>query len=230
MDPIFRQSILITFVFVAGTVTLTFVSGLFLASLLNQDLKGIGVVRSLIMIPMAISPLAVALMFKIELQQEIGIIAYALKSYLNYLFLPLLDPLLALGMIIAIDAWQWTPLVALVLLAGLKGIPTDIIEAAKLDCRSSLQIFRYITLPSLKYPIILTLLIRTMDSFKVFDIVYILTGGGPFRSTEVASYWIYKVGLKFLRIGYASALTYILLIILTILASLSIKGILKRGM
>jgi len=228
-DPTFQSSILTTLEFVGGAVSVEFFLGLILALLLNQDLKGIGIVRSVVMIPMAIAPIGVALMFKIELQQEIGIISYILKTYFNYLFLPLTDPYQALGLLIAVDAWQWIPFVALVLLAGLRSLSTEIVEAAKIDCASSLQIFRYITLPNLKYQITVILLIRTMDAFKVFDIVYILTGGGPDISTQVASYWIYKVGMRFLEIGKASALSYVLLLIIIVISNLYIKYALKRG-
>ena len=228
-DATFRDSLLVTFEFTALAVIASLLAGLFIAILLNQELKGIGIARSLIVIPMAIAPLAVGMMFKIETQQEIGIISWMLKYYLDVLFLPLSSTFQALTMLVLVDTWMWTPLVALVLLAGLKGIPIERLEAAKLDCQSSWQTFRYITLPSIRFQIIVVIIIRTMDAFKIFDIVYILTGGAPGTSTQVASYWIYKVAMKFLQIGKASAMTYILLIIVILISNFYIRGILKRG-
>jgi len=227
-DATFRESVLVTLEFTALAVAVQLAAGLYIALLLNQDVRGIGVARSLIMIPMAISPLAVGYIFKIETQQEIGIIAYILREYLNILFLPLTDAFQALSMLVLVDAWMWTPFVALVLLAGLRTIPVDLVEVARVDGASSLQIFRHITLPSIRFQIIVVLLIRTMDTFKIFDIVYILTGGAPGTSTQVASYWIYKVGMKFLEIGKASAMTYIMLIMVIIISTVYIKYVLRR--
>jgi multiple sugar transport system permease protein len=124
----------------------------------------------------------------------------------------------ALPAVILVDIWQWTPLIMFIFLAGIKSLPTEPYEAAIVDGASRWQSFIHITLPLLKPTLLVALLLRTMQSFKVFDIIYATTAGGPGTSTTVLNFQIYKVGLTFFNMGYAAALANILLFIVAILS------------
>jgi len=124
----------------------------------------------------------------------------------------------ALPAVMLVDIWQWTPLIMFIFLAGIKSLPTEPYEAAIVDGASRWQSFIHITLPLLKPTLLVALLLRTMQSFKVFDIIYATTAGGPGTSTTVLNFQIYKVGLTFFNMGYAAALANILLFIVAILS------------
>ena len=120
--------------------------------------------------------------------------------------------------IVLVDAWQWTPLVMLILLAGLKSLPTEPFEAARVDGAGRWASVRHLALPLLRPTIVLALLIRTMDAFKLFDVVFAMTQGGPGLTTTVLNFHIYKQGLVFFDMGYAAALSNILLAIIGVFA------------
>ena len=131
---------------------------------------------------------------------------------------PLVESGIAMPAVILVDVWQWTPLIMFIFLAGLKSLPSEPYEAAIVDGASRLQSFVYITLPLLKPTFLVALLLRTMQSFKVFDIIYATTAGGPGTETTVLNFQIYKVGMTFFDMGYAAALANILLFIVGILS------------
>ena len=139
------------------------------------------------------------------------------------------DANVALFSIMLVDIWQYTPFMMLILLAGLRSIPAEPYEAALIDGASGFTLFKYITLPLLKPAILVALLIRVIDSFKIYDLVYLLTYGGPGTATEVASFYIYLRGFKHFRISYAAALSYIILVISAVLITLLVN-IIRRGM
>jgi multiple sugar transport system permease protein len=214
-DPAATETILNTFLFVVGSVASQVVLGLGLAVLMSPETKFMRVVRGLAVIPMAIPPLVVGLVWKALLNSEFGSVAYYLKQIgLNPPrgFLGELN--LAMPTIILIDLWQWTPLLMVIFLAGLKSLPTEINEAAYVDGASRWQAFTRITLPMLAPVIFIGVLLRTMNSFKIFDVIYVSTGGGPGNATAVLNFYIYKVGLTFFDMGYASALANILLVMI----------------
>ena len=125
--------------------------------------------------------------------------------------------------IIVIDAWQWTPFVYLILLAGLQSLPLDVMEAARIDGASVWQRFWRITLPLLTPFIYIAALLRFMDAFRSFDIVFVLTGGGPADSTLLASMYVYLQGLRFFNMGYAAALSYVIVLIVMAAAYVFIR-------
>jgi multiple sugar transport system permease protein len=135
----------------------------------------------------------------------------------------LATPTSALLSVIIVDVWQWTPYIFMVLLAGLTALPREPFEAAKVGGASSWQTFRHITIPLLRPLILIVVLIRVMDAIRIFDIVFILTGGGPALSTELLSLYIYRIGFRFFRMGYACALSILLLIVTIILVNGLIK-------
>ena len=212
-----------TFVFVAGTVSIELVLGLGLALLFSGESRGMRVMRSFLIIPMALPSLVVGLVWKSLYNVDFGVIPYYLKQLgLDMGRGPLGEIKLAMPAVILIDIWQWTPLVMIIFLAGLKSLPREPYEAARVDGASRWQSFWRITLPLLKPTILIVLLLRTMQGFKVFDIIYAATGGGPGTATTVLNYHIYTVGMVFFKMGYAAALANILLIIVAVLAVLYI--------
>jgi multiple sugar transport system permease protein len=178
--------------------------------------------------PMMVAGVAAGLMWRYLLHEQLGILNIIIQSIgfaaVNFRS----DPHLAMPTVIACDVWQWTPFMFLLMLAGLQSLPRAPFEAATIDGASSSQIFRYVTLQLLKPVILIALLLRTIDAIKTFDIIYTLTGGGPGTITEVITYDIYRLGFWFYNLGKAAALSYVLLIIISVLCYLMIRQLRRR--
>ena len=218
-DPIVVGSLKTTMKFVVGTVVLELALGLGLALLFSAETRFMRFTRSFLLLPMALPPLVIALVFKALYNTEFGVIPYYLKQMNIDVGRGLLAELsTALPAVMLVDIWQWTPLIMFIFLAGIKSLPIEPYEAAIVDGASRWQSFIHITLPLLKPTLLVALLLRTMQSFKVFDIIYATTAGGPGTSTTVLNFQIYKVGLTFFNMGYAAALANILLFIVAILS------------
>ena len=127
------------------------------------------------------------------------------------------------------DIWEWTPFIALILLAGLQAIPAEPLEGARVDGASTWQTLRFVVLPLLSPVILVAILIRLMDSFKTFDLIFVLTQGGPGMSTEILNYYTYRNGFKFFDMGYASALSWLLVIILNVISMILGRTLRSRG-
>lgn len=212
-----------TLIFVVGSVTTEIVVGLGLALLLSAETKLMRVIRSFLLMPMAIPPLVVGLIWKSLYNVDFGVIPYYFKLLgVNMGRGPLGEIAWAMPAVILVDLWQWSPLLMVIFLAGLKSLPAEPYEAAIVDGATRWQRFWYITLPLLKPTLLVGLLLRTMQSFKVFDIIYATTGGGPGNATTVLNYHIYTVGMTFFDMGYAAALANILLVVVAILSILYI--------
>jgi multiple sugar transport system permease protein len=128
------------------------------------------------------------------------------------------------------DIWEWTPFIALILLAGLQAIPVEPLEGARVDGASGWQTLRFVVLPLLSPVILVAILIRLMDSFKTFDLIFVLTQGGPGMSTEILNYYTYRNGFKFFHMGYASALSWLLVIILNVISMILGRTLRSRGL
>lgn len=216
-DPQVLKAVSNTLVFVAGTVTLELVAGLALAMLLSAETRLMQIIRSFLLLPMAIPPLVVGLVWKSLYNVDFGVIPYYLKlAGLSVGRGPLGELSTAMPAVILVDFWQWTPLLMVVFLAGLKSLPRDPYEAAVVDGASRWQSFWLITLPLLKPTMLIALLLRTTQSFKVFDIIFATTAGGPGSATTVLNYHIFTVGMTFFDMGYAAALANILLVIVAV--------------
>jgi len=135
----------------------------------------------------------------------------------------LADPRIALWAVMATDVWQWTPFMTLVVLAGLQAIPGELLEAAEVDGATGPQTFWRVTLPLLLPVIVIGMLVRFMDTFKLFDIVYQLTGGGPGSVTETIAYYTYLQGFKFFSLGYTSAMAFVQLAVITVVAQIFLR-------
>ena len=225
-DPQVIKAVSNTLVFVFGTVTIEMIVGLGLALLLAAETHLIRTIRSFLLIPMAIPPLVVGLVWKSLYNADFGVIRYYLKAMVfNVCRVPLGESATAMPAVILVDLWQWSPLLMIIFLAGLKSLPHEPYEAALVDGATRWQRFWYITLPMLKPTILIGLLLRTMQSFKVFDIIYATTAGGPGTATTVLNYHIYTVGMTFFDMGYAAALANILLVIIAVLSVLYIMAL-----
>lgn len=218
-DPMVRKSIWATLVFVFGTVSLEIGVGLALALLLNSESQLTNGLRSLLMLPMALPSLVVGLVWRAMYNVDFGVLPYYLKLLgFNLGSGPLNEAGMVMPAVIIVDIWQWSPLLMFIFLAGMKSLPIEPYEAAHVDGASRWQRFTYITLPLLKPTFLIALLLRTMQSFKVFDIIFATTGGGPGTATTVVNYHIYKVGMTFFDMGYAAALANILLVVIAIIS------------
>lgn len=213
--------------FSAVTVAVEFVFGLGLALLVSQEIKGASIFRSFLLIPLVITPVVIGLLWRMIFNPSIGLFNYLLGFFNIPAQAWVAEPKLAMFAIIFVEIWQWTPFIMIVYVAGLKSLPTEPFEAAIVDGASRWQVFRYITFPLLMPVTIVILLIRIMDSFKVFDTIYVLTRGGPGISTEVFGLYIFKQGLKYFHVGKSSAATIIFVIVIFIISFFAIRKTLR---
>lgn len=216
-DPTFWTVMRITFIYTIGVVAVQFVGGLGMALLLDRAMRGISVLRTLIIVPILISPVVVGLTWR-YMYEPWGVLNYVLGRFGIAPVEWVSQPNTALMSIMIVDIWQWTPFVVLVLLAGLQSIPREVVEAAALDGLKFRQYFTRILWPLLRPVALIVLLIRMMDALKVFDTVYMLTRGGPGISTYVASMYNYVLFFGNYQVGYAAAMSYIILIIVNVFA------------
>jgi multiple sugar transport system permease protein len=218
-NPDFLSSLRITFTFVITAITLEFLLGMGLALLLNHDLKGKGVIRSVILLPMMCTNVVIGLTWRLLFNYEFGLVNY----YLSTLGLDRLEwlskPAMAMPAVIIVDVWNTTSFVALLLLAGLQTLPDEPFEAARIDGASSWQTFFYLTMPLLRQTILVVLLWRLIDTFRIFDVIYLLTAGGPARATETVSIYVYRYGFQSFNLGLASSASYIMILIMLVIAA-----------
>lgn len=218
-----------TLIYVAGTVSIELILGLALALLFSPETKLAQFIRSFLLIPMALPPLVVGLVWKSLYNADFGVIPYYLKELgIDVGSGPLGELSTAMPAVMLIDIWQWTPLLMVIFLAGLKSLPQEPYEAAYVDGASRWQSFTYLTMPLLKPTFLIAFLLRTVQSFKVFDTIYATTAGGPGQTTTVLNYHIYTVGLTFFDMGYAAALANILLVMVTVLSVIYIMVMSRR--
>jgi multiple sugar transport system permease protein len=184
-------------------VSLEMLLGLGLALLLHLQFPGRAIARALVMIPWAVPSVVAARFWAWIFNADFGVLNYLLGVRINWLG----DPFWALNAAVAADVWKTTPFVVLLLLAGLQVIPEDLYRAARIDGANRWQSFRYITLPLLLPVILLVLLFRTMDAARVFDLVFVLTGGGPANASETLVVYAYKLLYRNLQFGYGSAIS-----------------------
>jgi len=198
--------------------------GLGIALLLKDRFKLRNVVVALILIPVLIAPIVIGLNWKLLLDDQFGLINYFFTAIgINGPLWLSSNRFWGLLSIFIVDTWQWTPFVALVLLAGLEGIPNQVYEAADVDGARPFRVFFKITLPLLKPMFLLIALLRVIFIFRIYDPVVILTGGGPGTSTETLSLLTYNTGLKYLDIGYAMSMGILQVIFMIIVANIFLK-------
>ncbi len=214
-DARFWSATAATAFFVVESVGLEIALGLAFALLLNREFRGRSVARALVLIPWAVPGVVVARFWQLILNTDTGVLNYLLGAHINWLG----DPFWAMQAVVAADVWKTTPFVVLLLLAGLQVIPPELYRAARMDGANGWQRFRHVTLPLLKSVILLVLLFRTMDAVRIFDVIFVLTGGGPANQTETLVVYAYKSLYRMLQFGYGSALsvaTFLLVLALSL--------------
>jgi multiple sugar transport system permease protein len=210
-DGDYWTSLSATATYVFLSVTFELIIGLTLALALQSQKWFKNFTRSFLLAPMFITPIAVGLMFRFFLNDQLGAIPFYLdKVGMSYDFFGSGRALISLAFI---DVWQWTPFMVLLLLAGLESIPKQPIEAARVDGANRFYIFRRVTLPMLSPILIVAVLLRGLDALKVFEYVYATTRGGPGIETKTIQYLTYQTGISYYRLAEASAMAFILLVI-----------------
>jgi multiple sugar transport system permease protein len=224
-DERFWNSLAVT-VKIAGVATiLEYLLGLGLALLLNQKVPGQGFFRMVFLMPMMLAPIAVGYLWRMMFGPAYG----PINALLVRLGLPMQEWLTnsqtAIWAVIMTDVWQWTPFVLLILFAGLQGIPNELVEAARVDGAKSWQLFRYVLFPLLAPASIAAILLRLIEAFKIIDIIYILTTGGPGISTESLTLYAYSIGLRTFDLAYGSTLAFSLFLTVLVVSILFIRGV-----
>ena len=214
-----------TAVFTGVSVTIEIVLGIALAMyLFSLSQRWRPLFRTIFIIPMVVTPIATGLMWRLMLNSRIGVINYLLESVGIAPPEWTSSPLMAMATVITIDVWQWTPLVIMIVFAGLLSIPDTLYEAARVDGAPGWAIFRHITLPGIKYMVAIAAVFRLMRSFRSFDIIWLVTQGGPGTATEILNVYLYRVAFVFLKGGEAAALGLILLVITIVTALLLFRS------
>jgi multiple sugar transport system permease protein len=228
-DPVARWSLVVTAILTTGSVAVEFFLGLALALAMTKTFRGRGVIMSLVIMPLFICPVIVGQAFALLLQQPFGPTNYILSKLIGTdvsISWLTQTPWNFIALIIA-DAWQWTPFMFVILLAGLTAIPPNLYEAAELDGVNAWQAFWSITVPHLAPMMLLAITLRLLDALKLFDIIFIMTGGGPGTMTYSASYYLYTVGFTQFHLSMATAGSWLFLILTAIIVSFLVRRLLK---
>jgi multiple sugar transport system permease protein len=186
-------------------------------------------IRIVYILPMVIAPIVVGIIWRLLYATGVGALPYfaSLLGVRNFDILS--SPQLALPGLVLLDIWEWTPFMFLVLLAGIQSLPSEPIEAARVDGASAPQIFLTIMLPMLRPIILVALLVRTMDAFTIFDQVFVLTNGGPGVTTQVISLYAYNTAFRFSQLGYAAAMVFCMLLFL-VTVSVVLVRLMRRNL
>jgi ABC-type sugar transport system permease subunit len=225
-DPRFREALLHTAGFTIASVGLELVFGLLLALAMDALLRLRGLARVIVLLPWALPTVVAALVWRFLFDSQGGLAGRALDAVVPGADVEwLAGPISAWVPTVLADGWKTTPFVALLMLAGLQGIDRSLDEAARLDGASAWRRFAHITLPLLRPAIVVALVFRTLDAFRVFDLVFVLTGGGPGTSTEVVSLYAFTSLLQHLRFGYGSALSVIVFLVGFTLAIVYVRAL-----
>ncbi len=219
----FRNAIWNTVRFTLLAVVFEMLIGFIMAEFVHRLSKGQRVMRTLLLIPYLLPTVTVALIWRMMLSPNYGIVNQVLTSLHLPVYNWFYDIKTAFAMLLVIDIWQSSPFVFLLLYAALQAVPMDQYEAARLDGANYFQTLFYVTIPNIKNSLALCALLRTIDSFRLFDKVNLLTGGGPANSTATITQYLYNTGIKVYEFGYASAGAIVMTLIVLVLASVYIK-------
>ena len=210
-DRLFAVALWQTVVYVSVALSIELVLGLALALLVDSLPAGKGLFRAGLLAPMLLPPVVVAVIWRLIFNPQFGVLNGMLRNFgfdTSHLTWSSGEQS-ALPSVIAVDVWEWTPFMFLLISAGLQAIPQEPIEAAQVDGASSWRIFRDMILPLLKPTLFLAILLRTMDLVRIFDQIWILTQGGPGSATETVSLYIYRTAFRFFNFGYAAAMSFL---------------------
>ena len=219
------ERFIVTGQFVVPAVTIELLLGFGVAVLLNRKFRGRAIFMTVLLIPMMLSPVVVALFWRFMMQGE-GILNYMATKWLRIGSIGwLTDRNTVIISLIIVDVWMWTPFMMLISLAGLSAVPKYLYEAAAVDRASGWFRFRHITLPMITPLLLIAIIFRTIDAYKLFDLAFVLLGsqGGPGRAGQTAALWVYEVAFSNFDTGMGSALGYIMLIVIIALANVFIR-------
>ena len=222
-DPYFQQSILNTVKFTILAVIFEMFIGLVMALFVNSLKRGQKTMRTLLLLPYLLPTVTVALSWRMMLSPNYGIVNQVLQALHLPVYNWFSDIHTAFGMLVLIDVWQSAPFVFLLLYAALQSVPQSQYEAARIDGANRFKILFYVTLPNIKNSLALCALLRTIDSFRLFDKVNLLTGGGPANSTSTITQYLYNYGIKSLDFGFGSAGAIVMTVLVLLLSSVYIK-------
>ncbi len=220
----FWASMLVTVRYAFFCVVGSILFGGLMAIVMFRNLPGNFIVRTFAISAMVVSPVLIGTVFRLMLNPDWGLVSWILaqigiESSTGFLA----SSVTALPTLILVDIWQWSPLVMVIILAGLQGLPADVYESAKIDGAGNIACFVRITLPMLKSPILLAVLLRTMDSLRSFDLAFSMTQGGPGTSTQTVNLLMYNTGFQFYQISEASTMAIVLLALIIIVVNVITK-------
>ena len=225
----FWNAVLNTVIFTGGSLAIEFALGLGLALFLNKEFRGVWFLRYIIVLPLLISPVSIGLLFRLMfLPGDWAFTNWILTSLGLKPVRWLASPDLSMLILILTDVWEWTPFMTMIFLGALQVLPPEPFEAAMVDGASSLNVFRHITIPMLKEMLAIAFLLRLMDSLKTFDIIYIITHGGPGESTQILNFNAFVQAFVFGNLSIASAQILILTIIVMLISVLLIRFARRR--
>lgn len=218
-DPRFWGATFRTVALTGGAVAAQTIIGVAIAVLLHRKFVLSGLVRSVVLLPMIATPVAVALVWRLMFNPQLGVF----NDILQRLGLPksdwLADPNLALWLIGLVDTWEWAPLIALITLAGLTALPEEPFEAASIDGANGWQRFWHVTLPMVRPIVVVAVVFRLIEALKTFDIILVMTNGGPGFVTETLNIYAYNIAFQYQQLGYASALLIVFFLLVLLVSS-----------
>ncbi len=220
-EPRFLHALGRTFTFTAFAVAIEVVLGVAIALILNRAFVGKSVAKLLLLLPLVATPVAVGIVFNLFYDPTIGLLNFALHA----LGLPqgrwVSSESTVIGSLVLVDVWQWTPMITLIVLAGLAGLSEEPVEAARVDGASDWQILRYVTIPMVMPVILTAMVLRLIDALKTFDIIFAMTGGGPGYASETLNIMGFKYSFEYFRMGQSSVIL-VALFLVVLLCSLGI--------
>jgi multiple sugar transport system permease protein len=224
-DPSFWDAVRVTGLYVVATTGTELVLGFAIALVLSRKLRGLGLVRTLLIIPMAMTPVVVGLTWRLLYTPPFGLVNYAASAIGVDLPPMLTDPVLAFVAVVIVDVWQWTPFMMLLVLAGLQSLPSEPFEAAAVDGAGRLQTLRYLTIPMLRGIVLVALIFRGIDAFDTFDTIYVLTRGGPGTATQTLTMFDFFEAFRWFHFGYAAAVAVVMLAVLWFVSFGAVRSI-----
>ena len=228
IDDRFINAIWVSLSFVTLAVAVEFILGFLLAFVFHARLRGLATLRKISMLPVMVMPLVVGLVWFYMFNENFGVVNWVVTLFGSPRLPFLTHDTLALWSLVIADVWQWTPFVMLVLFAALQSLPEYVYEAARMDGLSGWQIFWRITLPLLRPAIWVVLILRIVDAFRMVELVFMMTKGGPAGYTEVLPWYLYTTGFLSLDLGYAAAMAVLMLILVTIVSQLFVRRLAYR--
>lgn len=227
-DPVVWERFQTTALIVSASVLVQMIVGFSLALIFAKKFPLRREVLMLILTPMMLSFVAVGVFFKLFYEPTFGVLSQAFMYFTGEPLILLATKWGAISGIVIADAWMWSPFVMLLVLAGLVSVPDHLYEAAEIDRATPWERFKTVTFPYIKGLLLLALLFRTIETFKLFDVVYIITAGGPGSSTETIAVYVYRVAFQFFKTSQSSALSYILLFVVIVLTNLYLYFVNRR--